>query len=76
MERAWKLGADVHENDNLMDGFTYEDIITALHCAEPVIDEAAVRRTVNEIYRQNITNMYELLEINIKEIIKLAKACR
>ena len=68
----WKLGMGAHEKDGLLQGFTFEDLITAIHCNEPVKDEAAVRKVVAELLEEQITNMYELLEYNMDEIIERA----
>ena len=72
MERKYKLGVDLIGKDSLLDGFTFEEVIDALNCNEAVIDEAVVRRVVNEMLEENITNMYELLNNNVMEIIKRA----
>ena len=74
MKRPYKLGCDLINKDSLLDGFTFEEIIDTLHCNEHEINEEAVRRVVNEILSENLTNMNELLDNNIQEIIKRAKA--
>ena len=65
-----------HEKDNLLDGFTYEEVIIAVCCNEPVIDEEAVRRTVNNIVMQNMKDMKALLATNMAKIIELANENR
>jgi hypothetical protein len=67
-----RLGKGAHEKDDLLQGFTYEDLLTAIHCNEPVKDETTVRKIVAELLEEQLTNMYELLEYNIDEIIKRA----
>ena len=32
MERNWLLGDDLAACDNLLDGITFDDIITQVHC--------------------------------------------
>ena len=72
MERNWKLGDDIHKQDNLLDGFTFQDIITALHCNEPVIDVKAVMKTVKTIMEQRLEDYEYLLNNNMVEIIERA----
>ena len=72
-ERAWKLGDDVLEGDSVLDGFSFEDLATALYSNEPVIDEAAVRKTVKDIFDRQVEDMNFLIENNMEEIIHLAK---
>jgi hypothetical protein len=70
------LGKDVHEKDNLLDGFTFEGIITALHCGEPVINEKVVRKVVLDNLHRCIQDLNHLVDINMDEIIKRALAGR
>lgn len=35
MERNWLLGDDLAACDNLLDGITFDDIITQVHCNCP-----------------------------------------
>ena len=72
MNKNWKLGDDVHEQDNLLDGFTFEQLVVALVCNEPVINAGSVVKVVNEIARQQLEDMYELVEHNMGEIIEAA----
>lgn len=76
MDRQWKLGVDLHEDDNLLDGFTFTAVIDALHCNEPVIDEAAVRKTIKNILEPQLEDLWSLANNNIKEIIKRASKDR
>jgi len=70
MERKYKLGVDLIDKDSLLDGFTFEDVIDVLRCNEPVINEAVVRRVVNDLLKENAVNMHEILNSNVMEIIK------
>jgi len=74
MKRKHKLGIDLIDKDSLLDGFTFEEVIDALHCNEPEINEAAVHRVVNDMLKENTINMREILKNNVMEIIKRAKA--
>lgn len=76
MERQWKLGVDLHEEDNLLDGFTFSIIIDALHCNEPEINEAAMRKTIKEVLGTQLEEMESLIDNNIEEIIKRASRGR
>jgi len=76
MEQQWKLGIDVHEQDNMFDGFTYDDVITAMVCNEPVLDTSALLRTVTTIFEQRMDDYRELLKRNQKEIIAAAQSRR
>jgi hypothetical protein len=72
VERKYRLGIDLIDKDSLLDGITFEEVIDVLHCNESVINETVVRRVVNDMLRENTTNMRELLNNNVMEIIKRA----
>jgi diketogulonate reductase-like aldo/keto reductase len=72
MGRQWKLGIGVHEQDDLLSGFTFESLITALHCGEKVIDVDAVYKTVDRMVEIAMQDMNFLLRSNIVEIIRRA----
>jgi len=76
MGREWELGKDVHEQDNLLDGLTFDCLIVAVSCNCKVIDEDSVRQTVKEMFDANAQDMNDLLDKNIGEIIKRAKKGR
>ena len=76
MENTWKLGEDMIEDDNLMNNITFYDLILALHCNCPVIDENAVRTQLKQILDGIHEDMEYLLENNMDEIISRAKAGR
>jgi hypothetical protein len=75
-EKEWILGKDVHEQDNMFDGFTFDDVITAMVCNEPVLDTSALLKTVITIFEQRMDDYRELLKRNQKEIIKAAQSRR
>lgn len=75
MERKWVLGDDVSVYDNLMDGFTFHDIIQALR-QERVIDSTTARLVVKNILTTNLEDMNFLLEKNLVAIIAAAKRGR
>ena len=72
-ERKWELGDDLAESDNLV---TFENLILAVHCNCPVIDEKAVKETMKEIMEERLADMRFLLEKNMDAIIKAAKRGR
>ena len=72
MTKQWKLGADLHEQDNLLDGFTFEDVITALHCGEKTINPAAVHRVVHDMLAGRLQDLYTLIYNNTDAIINRA----
>ena len=76
MVRKWELGKDVHEKDNLLDGFTFECLITAVICNCEVINEASIKKTLEEILESRMEDMYELLKTNMPEIKRRAKQGR
>ena len=47
--KRWKLGDDVSADDNILDGFTFRDLILAVHCNCENITPEAVRREAAEI---------------------------
>ena len=76
MKRKYKLGIDLTKKDSLLDGFSLEDVIDALNCNEAEINEVVVKRVVNEMLKENLNNLYAVLENNIPEIIAYATAGR
>ena len=69
----YKLGEDMHINDAIFPEITFDEIITALHCNEQVIDRKAIRRVINEIMNARAQNFDYILNNNIAEIIAEAK---
>ena len=74
MYRAWKLGDDLIPSDNILDGFTFDDIILAVRCNCRTVDRAAVLKTAREIMDQRMEDYYYLLNNNVKEIIEIVKS--
>ena len=61
MDRAWKLGEDLIPSDNILDGFTFDDIILAVRCNCSKVDRAGVLKTAREIMEQRLEDYYYLL---------------
>ena len=72
MKKQNKLGIDLHQKDDLMSGFTFEDIIITLQCNEPIINEAAVKRIASEMLQGRLEDYEAMLNQNIAEILKQA----
>ena len=68
-EREWKLGEDLFIQDNALDGFTFEQLIIALHSGSRRVDADEVRKVVKEIVDQNLEDMWFLIEKNMDKII-------
>lgn len=68
----FRLGEDLSLEDNLMDGFTFEDIILQVHCNCRNINEKSVRQEVKELVLLRMEDMTELLDRNIDVIMKEA----
>lgn len=73
MDRAWKLGDDLITSDNILDGFTFDDIILAVRCNCRTVDRAAVLKTAREIMEQRMYDYNYLLRNNLDEIVEIVK---
>lgn len=76
MERNWLLGDDLAACDNLLDGITFDDIITQVHCNCRNITPDAVREEVDDLLKLRLADMRELLERNIDKIAEEARKGR
>ena len=74
--KRWKLGDDVSAEDNILDGFTFKDLILAVHCNCESITPEAVRREAAEILEERMQDYRFLLRNNIEEIMAEAKKGR
>ena len=51
--KRWKLGDDVSADDNILDGFTFRDLILAVHCnCENITPESVLGGLVNHLKRR------------------------
>lgn len=75
-ENQWKLGIDMVTSDNMLDGFTFDDVILAVHhnCREITPDQ--VRKQVYEILANRLEDLNYLLDKNIEEIMQEARKGR
>ena len=76
MEREWKLGVDLSAQDNLLDGFTFDDLILAVHCSSREVTPSSVRKELSEIMAVRKQDMMYLLEKNMDAIVEAAKVGR
>ena len=72
-ERSWLLGDDLIVGDNLLDGFSFYDVILAAHCNCKTIDRNAILAQVQEILSQRLEDMNYLLDRNIDKLVKIVK---
>lgn len=72
MERQWKLGEDVSEHDNLLDGITFNQLIVSLHSGSEKVTPADVRKVVKDMLEIQLEDMWFLVDKNMDEIIKRA----
>ncbi len=75
-EKKWELGEDMFQEDNILDGITFYDVILAVKCNCPVIDEKTVRDTYREIFEQRLEDARFILGKNADAIAKAAKEMR
>lgn len=73
MDRAWKLGQDLIPSDNILDGFTFDDIILAVRCNCRTVDRAAVLKTAREILEMRMEDYNYLLRNNLDQIVQIVK---
>lgn len=59
-------------HDDILQGITFEDLITTLQSNEPIIDETTVRRVYNEILRKQQEDARHMLITNMEFILRKA----
>ena len=62
-----------HVLDDLLGGFTYDDLITAVISNEPVITEQTIKKVFNEILQAQLTDAKAVLKANMQEVLKICK---
>lgn len=62
--------------DNMMDGFTFQEIITTVHCNCPKITPDAIRKEVLALVELRIDDLKCLLERNMDVIAEEARKGR
>ena len=74
-EPAWRLHEDLLTSDNMLDGFTFDDLILALHTSA-TIDEPTAVQVVRDIISQRLQDLEFLFDKNIDIILEEAKKGR
>lgn len=59
--------------DNLLDGFTFDELITAVQSNEPEINEKTVEKVFNEILQAQLKDARFLLKTKMQNILKECK---
>ena len=62
-----------HVLDNLLDGFTHDDLITAVISNEPIINEQTIKKVFNEMLQAQLNDAKALLKANMQEVLKICK---
>lgn len=75
-EREWLLGEDLVAEDNLLDGFTFDDVIMQVQCNSREINREAVGREVMDLLELRLDDMKELFYRNIDRIVAEARKGR
>ena len=76
LEREWRLGEDLFQDDCVLDPITFDHIILALHAGEKNITAEAARRIFEESVEMNLEDARFILEKNMDEILRRAKIGR
>ena len=64
---------NISEQDSILDGITFNDLITTLQCNEPVINRGVVISTFDEILGNQLIDARLVLEKHMDFILKEAK---
>lgn len=75
-ERQWKLGEDLFPEDSLLDGFTFEDVITVLKSNCQNLTPTEAKKELRELVDSKLEDMYFLFENNCEEMLKIARSRR
>ena len=65
-----------HILDDLLGGFTHDDLVTAVLANEPEITEQTIKKVFNEMLQQQINDAKSLLKSNMQEVLKICKESR
>jgi len=65
-----------HVMDDLLSGFTHDDLITAVLANEPEINEQTIKKVFNEMLQQQINEAKAVLKVNMQEVLKICKENR
>ena len=65
-----------HVLDDLLSGFTHDDLVTAVLANESEITEQTIKKVFNEMLQQQINEANSLLKTNMQEVLKICKENR
>ena len=65
-----------HVMDDLLDGFTHDDLVTAILSNESEINEQTIKKVFNEILQAQLADAKALLKVNMQEVLKICKENR
>lgn len=69
-ERQWKLGEDLSVQDSVLDGFTFEELITTVRCNCKYVNGKSIKEEAKRILDIHIQDMNELIARNIDLIVE------
>lgn len=72
MERPWKLGEDLYPEDNLLDGISFDELITTVRCNCRTITQQAVMQEFETILSIRLEDARFLLRNNLSAIMQTA----
>lgn len=75
-ERQWKLGEDLFPEDNMLDGFSFEDMIVLVKCNCEDLTPANARKELEQMLASRLEDMYFLFDKNIDKILEIARSRR
>ena len=64
---------NTNTNDNLLQGFSFQELIDTISCNEKIINEESATKVFNEILSMQLHDAKFLLQEHMQEIIQLAK---
>ena len=76
MNREWKIGKDLSFSDNVLDGFTFDELVTTVCCNCKHITQDAVRLAAKQIVDIHMQDFKYLLEKNTLDIVVEARRRR
>ena len=62
-----------HVLDDLLSGFTHDDLITAVLANETEITEQTIKKVFNEMLQQQINEAKATFKDNLQEVLKICK---
>ena len=65
-----------HVLDDLLSGFTHDDLITAVLANETEINEQTIKKVFNEMLQEQMNNAKAILKANMQEVLKICKESR